>query len=76
MDEAANGADDVEVVTEGWDVGESSEGKSEAWHIRLMKLAILNDDVPQDEEWIPAELRKKHMKNLKRQRGELNHCVK
>lgn len=61
---------DMEDLNEGWaEPGDAGEGKAESRHVRLMKLAIWNEDDPQDEDWVPAELRKKYLKKIKRQQG-------
>lgn len=60
----------MEDLAEGWDeIADVGEGKDESLHMRLMKLAIVNNDDPQDEDWVPAELRKKYRKQLKMKRG-------
>ncbi|KNZ81456.1 hypothetical protein J132_00564 [Termitomyces sp. J132] len=63
--ESENDNENMEILTEGWDDGIDEEGTTESLHIRLMKLAIADEDDPRDEEWIPAELRKKYLRKTK-----------
>ncbi|KAG6870732.1 hypothetical protein C0993_004205, partial [Termitomyces sp. T159_Od127] len=52
--------ENMEILMEGWDDGIDDDEAAELWHVRLVKLAIENEDDPRDEEWVPAERRKKY----------------
>ncbi|KIL54192.1 hypothetical protein M378DRAFT_188729 [Amanita muscaria Koide BX008] len=63
----SNGTTDLAWFKEGWDSEESSE-HGEGRQVKLLNLSISNDDDPRDEDWVPPDLRRKYIKNLKRRR--------
>ncbi|KAG6867212.1 hypothetical protein C0993_005595, partial [Termitomyces sp. T159_Od127] len=64
--------ENMEILMEGWDDGIDDDEAAELWHVRLVKLAIENEDDPRDEEWVPAELRKKYLRKIKDHRGMMS----
>ncbi|KAG6889489.1 hypothetical protein C0992_004994 [Termitomyces sp. T32_za158] len=71
-DEETVDSDDenMEVLTEGWPENDGiDEAAMELRHIKLMELAIANEDDPRDEEWVPTKLRKKYLRKIKEHKG-------
>ena len=60
-------SDDEQLNTDLEEWGEWEVG-TERFSVNLMRLAVDNNDDPQDEDWIPEALKRKEMK---RKKGEL-----
>jgi len=53
------------IEPEDWEECDDWEVGTEAFYVGLMRLAIDQGDDPRDEDWIPAELKKKQLRRKK-----------
>ncbi|KAG5338058.1 hypothetical protein C0989_008263 [Termitomyces sp. Mn162] len=68
LEQGKVGDSDVASFTEGWG-NEDASMYGEGRQIKLVNLSISNGDDPWDENWVPAELKRKHEWNCKQQQG-------